>query len=141
MTQQPAFPPRPGSGVPPNWYYGPGGRTPSGLFPSGPRLFPVGPQRPTYREPHPVRGGAVAAGAGATTAWLLFFGLLGRDLAGYVWWTVLAGGVAWLVAMLLVRVGDRGAAAGVAMVTAVGWSVAVVVTALRWTVSGDWPLW
>jgi len=142
MTQQqPAFPPRPGSGAPRGWSYSPGGRSPSGLFPSGPGIFPPGPQRPTYREPHPVRGGALAAGAGATAAWLLFFGLLGRDLSGYAWWTVFAGAVAWLVALVLTRIGDRGAAAGIAMVTAVGWSIAAVAVAVGWTASGDWPLW
>ncbi|ASW58062.1 hypothetical protein CIK06_27450 [Plantactinospora sp. KBS50] len=112
-------------------------RSPSGLFPSGPGL----PSRPTYREPHPVRGGAVALGIVVTIAWLLCFGLLGRSLAGYVWWTVLGGGIAWLVAALLTRYGDRGAAAGIAMATSLGWSVAAVVVAVRWGGSGDWPLW
>ncbi|HEY0699079.1 MAG TPA: hypothetical protein VGD43_14865 [Micromonospora sp.] len=130
MTERPpVFPPR--AGVP--------AYTPSGLFPSAHR--PAGPRRPTWREPHPVRPGALVAGAGATTAWLLFFGLLGRSLAGYVWRTVFAGGVAWLGALLLTRYGDRGVAAGVAMATAVGWSVASTVVAVRWFGTGDWPLW
>ncbi|MEV1289430.1 hypothetical protein [Micromonospora sp. NPDC049679] len=115
-------------------------RTPSGLFPSAPSLHAV-PPRPTYREPHPVRPGAIAAGAGATALWLLFFGLLGGSVSGYAWWTLLAGAVAWVVALGLARFGDRGVAAGVAMLTAVGWAIAAIAVAVRWASSGDWPLW
>jgi hypothetical protein len=71
----------------------------------------------------------------------MFFGFLGHDLPSYVWWTVFAGGVAWRVALLLTRVGDRGVAAGVAMVTAAGWTIAVTAVAVRWAMSGTWPLW
>jgi hypothetical protein len=113
----------------------PGGRTPSGLFPAGP------PSRPTWREPHPVTGAGVAAGAALAVAWLVLFGLLGRDLSGYAWWTAFAGGLAWLAALALVRYGDRGAATGVAIVTGGGWSIAAAVVAARWATSGDWPLW
>jgi hypothetical protein len=126
MTEQPTFRTWPDVGTPPP-------RTPSGLFPSG-------PQRPTYREPHPVRGSALATGAGAAVGWLFFFGLLGRDLRGYVWWTLLAGAVAWLAALALVRFGDRGAAAGVSMVTAVAWAIAGAAVVVRWATVG-WPLW
>ncbi|MFI6759419.1 hypothetical protein ACIBF5_09790 [Micromonospora sp. NPDC050417] len=129
MAEQPTFRTWPDAGQPP--------RAPSGLFPSGPV---PGPTRPTYREPHPIQAGALAAGAGLTTAWLLFFGLLGGDLRGYVWWTVLAGAVAWLAALLLVRFGDRGAAVGVAFVTAFGWAIAAAAVAVRWSTAG-WPLW
>jgi len=107
--------------------------------PSG--LFPSGPSRPTYREPHPVRGGAVAAGLTGTLAWLLVFGLLGTDLRGYVWWTLIAGTVAWLVALLLVKQGDRGVAVGIAVGIAVGWAIAASAVALRWGQTSDWPLW
>ncbi|MFC7550980.1 hypothetical protein [Plantactinospora sp. GCM10030261] len=117
----------------------PGVAPPSGLFPA--ERAPRGQGRPTYREPHPVRGGAVAAGATLTAAWLLLVGLLGRQLAGYVWYTVLAGGIAWLAAWLLTRYGDRGAAAGIAIATGVGWSVATAAVAIRWAETGDWPLW
>ncbi|WP_229400780.1 hypothetical protein [Micromonospora okii] len=113
----------------------PGARTPSGLFPSGP------PSRPTWREPHPVTGAGVAAGGAAAAAWLVLFGLLGRDVPTYAWWTVLAGGVAWLAALALVRFGDRGVATGVAIVTGGGWSIAAAVVAVRWATGGDWPLW
>ncbi|MBL6278797.1 hypothetical protein JMF97_21800 [Micromonospora fiedleri] len=109
--------------------------SPSGLFPSG------RPPRPTYREPHPVSGAAIAAGATGTTAWLVIFGLLGGSLTGYAWWTLIAGALAWLVALLLVRYGDRGVATGIAIVTAGGWSIAAAAVAARWWTSGDWPLW
>jgi hypothetical protein len=118
--------------------YGPSSgvsRTPSGLFPSGP------PPRPTYREPHPVHGSAVAAGFAGAGAWLLLFGLLGRSLVGYVWWTAIAGLVAWAVALALVVAGNRGAAAGIAMAAAVGLGIAAAVTAIRWAGTADWPLW
>ncbi|MFI7213790.1 hypothetical protein [Micromonospora maritima] len=97
--------------------------------------------RPSYREPHPVTGGGVAVGAVAAFAWLLLFGLVGRDVPGYAWWTLFAGGIAWAAAAALVRHGDRGVAAGVAIVTAGGWSIAAAVVAVRWAQSGDWPLW
>jgi hypothetical protein len=99
------------------------------------------PARPTYREPHPVRLGPVAAGAGGSLLWLLTFGLLGRDLREYLWWTLLAGAVAWLVALVLAERGDRGVAVGVAAVTAVGWALATALLIGRWHASGDWPLW
>lgn len=110
------------------------GRTPSGLFPSG-------PMRPTYREAHQVRSGAVLAGVAATALWLLGFGLLPAGLRGYVWWTVFAGGMAWLTSLMLARHGDRGVAAGIAIATGVGWAAAGAAVAIRWAASGDWPLW
>ncbi|MFE9653971.1 hypothetical protein [Micromonospora sp. NPDC006431] len=113
----------------------PPARTPSGLFPAG------APMRPTWREPYPITGGGVSAGAVTAFAWLLLFGLLGHDVPSYAWWTLVAGGLAWLAAAVLVRYGDRGVAAGVAIVTAGGWSIAAAVVAVRWAQSGDWPLW
>jgi hypothetical protein len=106
--------------------------------PSG--LFPAGFRRSSWREPHPVRVRAVLGGAGATLAWLLLFGLLATSVRAYVWLTLGAGLVAWLIALWLGRAGDRGAATGVALVTAVGVGVAVVVLVIRWISSG-WPLW
>ncbi|MFG1950718.1 hypothetical protein [Micromonospora sp. NPDC048830] len=127
MTWQPALPGRPEPGRP--------AHTPSGLFPAGP------PSRPTWREPHRVTGTGVAAGGALAAAWLVLFGLLGRDVPGYAWWTILAGGLAWLAALALVRFGDRGVATGIAIVTAGGWSIAAAVVAVRWATSGNWPLW
>ncbi|SBT52797.1 hypothetical protein [Micromonospora narathiwatensis] len=127
------------------WYAGPGesGPGPARLLPYTPSgLFPAGaPPRPSWREPYRVTGGGVAAGAVVAFAWLLLFGLLGHDVPSYAWWTVLAGGLAWLAAGVLVRYGDRGVATGIAIVTAGGWSIAAAVVALRWAQSGDWPLW
>ncbi|MGC4895163.1 hypothetical protein [Micromonospora sp. DT31] len=97
--------------------------------------------RPSYREPHPITGGGVAIGATVTFAWLLLFGLLGGDVPRYAWWTLLAGALAWTVAAVLIRHGDRGVATGVAIVTAGGWSIAAAIVALRWAQTGDWPLW
>lgn len=82
-------------------------RPPAAAYPVGP--LPSGPPtRPTYREPHPITGGGVASGAGAAAGWLLLFGLLGTDVASYAWWTVIAGLLAWVTALVLVRYGDRG---------------------------------
>ncbi|KXK59294.1 hypothetical protein AWW66_25005 [Micromonospora rosaria] len=125
----PAFRPDPAAGVRPL------PRTPSGLFPSAP------PSRPAYREPHPVTGSGVAAGAAMAAAWLVLFALLGADVAGYARWTLFAGTIAWLAAFLLVRSGDRGVATGIAIVTSGGWSIAATVVAMRWAGTGDWPLW
>lgn len=131
MTDQPQPPP---AGWPPQAGWPPRGAAPSGLFPSG-------PPRPTYREPHPVRGSAVAVGLGAGTLWMLFFGLLGGGLRAYAWWTVIAGAAAWLVALGLARYGDRGVAAGVSIATGAAMCVGVIAVAVRWAVGGDWPLW
>jgi hypothetical protein len=108
-------------------------RAPSGLFPSG-------PPRPAFREPHPVRTGAVLVGAAATAAGLLLFGLLGASASGYVWLTVSVAVVGWLIALLLVRYGDRGVAVGVAISTGIGIAIAFVLVITRWITSG-WPLW
>lgn len=107
--------------------------------PSG--LFPTGPPRQTYREPHPVRPRALLVGLAAGAGWLLLFALLGSDLASHVWWLVAAGGAAWLVAIGLGRYGDRGAAVGVALAVGAGWTVAGGLVALSWAIDGDWPLW
>jgi len=110
-------------------------RTPSGLFPSR-------PSRPTYREPHPVRPGAVAAGLGAGTLWMLLFGLLGTaSVRAYGWWTILAGAVAWVVTAVLTRYGDRGVAVGAAIAVACAWAVAGIVLVAAWVAGDGWVLW
>ncbi|MBM2617118.1 hypothetical protein JIG36_16295 [Actinoplanes sp. LDG1-06] len=108
-------------------------RPPSGLFP--------GPSRPIYREPHPVNAGPLLAGIAAGVAWLALFGSLGRDLAGYAWWTILAAVSAWAVALVLTLIGDRGAAAGVALASGLGLSIAMAFVGGRWITTQDWPLW
>jgi hypothetical protein len=109
-------------------------RTPSGLFPGQ-------PLRPVYREPHPVRSGAVMAGIGATVVWFALFGSIGRDLVSYAWWTVVAAVTAWIVSTVLALLGDRGVAVGVAVTSSLGLSIAAAVVAHRWIATDDWPLW
>jgi hypothetical protein len=103
--------------------------------------MPGGPVRPSYREPHPVGAGGLFAGLGAGGAWLALFGALGRDLNGYAWWTVLAAVTAWAVAVVLARLGDRGAAVGVAISAGIGWAVAAGYVVTRWIDTNDWPMW
>ncbi len=109
--------------------------------PAVPPSMSFSPQRPVYREPHPVRVAGVVSGLGAAVVWLTVIGLLARDLRAYAWFTLLGGLVAWTVSALLVRLGDRGVAVGIAVGTAVGWAVAAGAVAVRWTVTGDWPMW
>ena len=126
-----AGPPPPGY-LPPNQRHLP--QPPSGLFPGQ-------PPRPVYREPHPVAATAVLGGFAATALWLALFGSLGRDLASYAWWTIVAAVTAWLVAVLLGLLGDRGVATGVAVAGGVGLSIAMGCVAARWIMVQDWPLW
>ncbi len=113
---------------------GPGsGRLPSGLFPSG-------PPRPTYREPHPATLGAVAVGGAAGTLWMALIGLLATTARQYVWWTIVAGLIAWVSALALARWGLRGVAAGVALTSGLAVSIAGVIVTLHW-IGGYWLLW
>jgi hypothetical protein len=120
--------PQPGLRVPPM------ARPPSGLFPAG-------PARPSYREPHPVNAGPMLAGLGSGLLWLVLFGTLGRDLFSYAWWTLTAAVIAWAAAAVLAMIGDRGAAAGVAISAGLGWSIAAGFVAARWIGTNDWPMW
>ncbi|MBO0870587.1 MAG: hypothetical protein J2P15_18685 [Micromonosporaceae bacterium] len=108
-------------------------RTPSGLFPSG-------PPRPAYREPHQVRLGAVALGAVAGTLWMLFLGLLAVDARSYIRWSLAAGLLAWGAALGLARYGIRGIAVGVALSTGLGMAIAGVILTEHWA-GGHWLLW
>src|SRR5687768_4669031 len=94
-------------------------RTPSGLMPTG-------PVRPTLREPLPVRPLGVLAGLIGAGVWLLAFGQIASDLAGYAWWTVVAGISGWMASIVLARFGDRGVAVGIALAVAIGWSTTTV---------------
>jgi hypothetical protein len=107
--------------------------------PSG--LFPGQPLRPVYREPHPVATAPVLAGIGSTLLWLALFGSIGRDLASYAWWTLVAAVTAWVVALVLTIFGDRGVATGVAVTAGFGLSVATAFVATRWITTYDWPMW
>lgn len=106
---------------------------PSGLFPSGPR-------RPTFREPHPIRAVTVAVGAVMTLAWQFLVAGFASSLRDLFWRAVFAAAAALAVALLLARVGDRGAAVGVGLAASVGGCVAALIVAVRWITTG-WPLW
>ena len=108
-------------------------RPPSGLFPSG-------PFRPRYREPHPIRAAGVTAGLGIGALWMLLFGLLATSVRAYGWFTNVAGLAAWAAVVVLIRAGDRGVAVGVAIATAVAWAIASLVVLAVWSAS-NWPLW
>lgn len=96
--------------------------------------------RPTYREPHPIRAGAVWAGIGGASVWFLFFALLATSARSYAWSTIVAGVTAGLAAAVLNRYGDRGVALGIAVTSAFGVSIAGLLVAVRY-LSGDWILW
>ncbi len=50
-------------------------------------------------------------------------------------------GVGRTTALLLARHGDRGVAAGIAISVGVAWSAVACALAVRWAMTGDWPLW
>jgi hypothetical protein len=114
---------------------------PAGWLPDRPAAPAGPPPRPVYREPHPVAVAPLLAGVGATLVWFALFGSLGRDLAGYAWWTLTAAISAWVVAIVLALLGDRGVATGVALAAGVGLSTAAGFVAARWISTSDWPLW
>ncbi|GGL05429.1 hypothetical protein [Mangrovihabitans endophyticus] len=119
----------------------PAAAPPPGWRPQPPTLLSSQAARPTYREPFPVRGPQLTAGVGAALAWFALFGMLGRDLLTYAWWTVAAAISAWIVATMLMILGDRGVATGIALTAAGGLSIATAVVAVRWITTNDWPLW
>ena len=129
----PAATPPPPPGWQPGGYARPPMPTPSGLFP--------GPARPVYREAHPIAAAPLLAGVGCTLLWFSLFGALGRSLASYAWWTVVAAITAWVVATVLTLLGDRGVAVGVALTAGFGLSIAGLFVANRWMATSDWPLW
>jgi hypothetical protein len=87
-----------------------------------------------------VRVGAVLAGAGTAAAGLLVAGLLATSARGYIWLTLGAAVVAWGSALALLRLGDRGVAAGVALASSFGAAVGMGLVVHQWATSG-WPLW
>lgn len=106
-----------------------------------PGLFTGHPPRPVYREPHPIATMPLLAGMGAAMLWCALFGLIGRDLFSYAWWTVLAAALAWAVSIVLAVLGDRGVAVGVAIVSGIALSVAMGFVTHRWITTLDFPLW
>ncbi len=108
-------------------------RTPSGLFPSG-------PPRPTYREPHPARTGAIWLGLAAGGLWMLLLSLLATTARGYAWWSIVSGAVAWGASVVLARFGDRGVAVGVALAGGVAVAITGIVVIAHWA-GGHWLLW
>ncbi len=114
---------------------------PAGWLPDRPSA-PLGPPpRPIYREPHPIAVAPLLSGVGATLVWFVLFGSLGRDLAGYAWWTLTAAVSAWVVAIVLALLGDRGVATGVGLAAGFGLSIAAGFVTARWISTNDWPLW
>jgi hypothetical protein len=83
----------------------------------------------------------VLAGVVGGGGWVMLFVLLGDDPRSHVWWTAAGGTVAWLVAVVLARYGDRGVAAGVAVAVGAAWAATAGAVALYWLVTGAWPLW
>lgn len=105
--------------------------------------------RPRWREPHPVRVGAVAAGSALTALWVLLWLLaFGRSTAGepitgtgFAWVTLTASTIATVVAAALARYGDRGAAVGVAAVAGTAAGVTGLAVELYLLLTGNWILW
>jgi hypothetical protein len=98
-------------------------------------------QRPTYREPFPVRSGPVWAGLGAGALWMLLFALQGvSGTRAYAWFTIVGGVLAWAAAMLLAKLGDRGVAVGVAVAGGIGVAIAGLVVVIE-GFTGHWILW
>ena len=104
----------------------------TGFIPSG--------HRPTYREPYPAGGLAVALGVLGGTVWMALLGVLGGTARGYVWWTVAAGVLGGLASVALSRFGDRGVAVGVALACAIGVAIGFAVVTVEW-MNGHWLLW
>jgi hypothetical protein len=121
---------------PPGWL-----PAPADVPPAPTEVFPGLPSRPVYREPHPVGVTPLLTGMGATLLWFALFGSIGGDLFSYAWWTVAAAVSAWIVAIVLTFLGDRGVAVGVAIISGVGLSVAMGFVAARWITTQDWPMW
>ncbi len=80
------------------------------------------------------------AGAAMAAVWLLLVGLFATSAASYFWLTMGAVAVAAAVSVLLLRIGDRGVATGIALTASIGTSVAVLLAVTRWASVG-WPLW
>jgi hypothetical protein len=101
---------------------------------------PRPPDRPTYREPMPVRSGRVAAGAGVGALWMLLFGAQAGTVRAYAWLTIVAAAIALGAIAVLARFGDRGVAVGAAAATGLGLSIVGLIGAIQ-AFDGHWLLW
>lgn len=115
---------------------------------NGPEAPLPRPLRPRWREPHPVRVGATAAGSALCALWLLVWLLAygkgaGPSLsaAGFAWVTLAASTIGAVAAAALARYGDRGAAVGVAAVAGTAAGVTGLSCELYLLLTGDWILW
>lgn len=117
----------------------PQARAPEWLTRTDQRSLP-GPGRPRYREPLPVRPQYVVFGLLGGLLWTALVAGQAVDARGYAWLSLLSGTLTGAAAAILVRLGDRGVAAGVAAAGAIGVAIAAIVAVARWA-AGDWPLW
>lgn len=97
-------------------------------------------ERPRYREPLAIRPARLVSGFVGGLLWMSLAGAQTMSLGAYGWASIAAAILAWIVALVLVRVGDRGVAVGIAISSSFGLSVATVMIVMRWSGSG-WPLW
>lgn len=93
-----------------------------------------------WREPHPVRFGSAVLGGATAATWLMLTGLFAGSLRAWFWLTVVATAVAWAASVVLMRRGDRGAAAGVGISAGVGGAVAFLIFVVVWAETGG-PVW
>jgi hypothetical protein len=100
----------------------------------------IRPGRPVYREPFRVRTSRVAFGFLTGLLWTALVGAQAFTAREFAWLTIFAAALAWLLALVLARFGDRGVAAGVASAAAVGVAIVAVIVIVRWT-GGHWLLW
>jgi hypothetical protein len=94
---------------------------------------------------------SVAAGASLTAVWVLLWlvafarwtptGGSALTGAGFAWVTLAASTIAGVVAVLLARYGDRGAAVGVAAVAGTAAGVTGLAVELYLLLTGGWILW
>ncbi|WP_370467085.1 hypothetical protein, partial [Actinocatenispora comari] len=100
----------------------------------------IGPPRPYYREPHPIRARSVWAGIGSTVVWFGMFAAISWSARAYAWSTLGAAALALLAAIALLRYGDRGVAVGVAATAGCCLGIAGIVVVVS-AFTGHWLLW
>lgn len=80
------------------------------------------------------------AGAAATAVWELVMGMFASSLSSYIWLTLTAVVVAWAVALLFMRHGDRGVATGIGLAASVGACAVALLAVASWITVG-WLTW